>query len=89
VELSIADYIGILGNSMLLGGPVLELIRVHAGTSKLKPSGLMVFLIVVGILLNSMYQALTVSPIPVWSFVQNFLTMAVWLEIYMVTVNQK
>jgi len=89
MELNIADYVGILGNTMLLAGPIIELIKLHLGKSKLKPSGSMVFLIVIGIILNTTYQALVVSPIPVWSFIQNFLTVVVWLEIYAVTVNQK
>ena len=88
VDVQLVDmisYIGMAGNLMLVCGPVSELYKVSKGKSQVKPSGLMIFLIVFGILFNMLYLGLTVQPIPVWNFLQNFITIAVWLEIYKLT----
>jgi hypothetical protein len=83
-----SELVGIAGNALLLFGPLSELIKAKIKKPCIKPSGHMVFLIVVGLLLNMLYQALTVTPIPVWSFVQSFATIAIWLELYILAKHK-
>lgn len=81
------QLVGIVGNLLLLCGPLFELFRILFKGHKPKHHGGFILLVVMGMILNTTYIIGTASPIPVYNIAQNFMTIGLWCEIYRLSAN--